>query len=425
MAVSQRGELKRSLGISQGVAMAVGAVVGVSILALPAMTAREAGPAALLSWLGMALLSIPIVLCIAELAARQPTAGGVLDYVSNAFGERASTALGIAFLGTIPIGMPVISIIGARYAVHAAGLPIDWATWLAFGAAVVAVLLNALGVKLAGRIQVVVVVLVVALVIVCTCAALPLVDRRHLVPFAPAGHAAIVAATVPIFFSFVGWEMVAPMAEEFRNPARDLRKSLLLAVGIVGVMYLAFAFVTIATGVYLHGDGIDSFSALAEKSLGRYGLYATTFLACLVAYASLHINVAGFSRMLYSQAREGRLPPYFAKVSVRSGAPVPALALTLGLFVIVFALIGIYHPDLVFLVKWPATVFIFAYLFTTAAGFQLLRDRRTGRTVSAIGFALCAIAFVSSGWLMLFPLALFSVGYFVGRRPNAAAQAIK
>ncbi|KVL70449.1 hypothetical protein WJ50_13560 [Burkholderia ubonensis] len=405
--------------------MAVGAVVGVSILALPAMTAREAGPAALLSWLGMALLSIPIVLCIAELAARQPTAGGVLDYVSSAFGERASTALGIAFLGTIPIGMPVISIIGARYAVHAAGLPIAWATWLAFGAAAIAVFLNALGVKLAGRIQVVVVVLVVALVVVCTSAAIPLVDRHYLVPFSPAGNTAIVAATVPIFFSFVGWEMVAPMAEEFRNPARDLRRSLLIAVAIVGVMYLAFAFVTISTGVYRYGDGIDSFSALAEKSLGKYGLYATTFLACLVAYASLHINVAGFSRMLYSQAREGRLPTYFAKVSVSSGAPVPALALTLVMFTFVFTLIGIYHPDLGFLVKWPATVFIFAYLFTTAAGFQLLRENKMGRALSAIGFALCAIAFVSSGWLMLFPLGLFAAGYFVSRRSGSVAQAIE
>ncbi len=98
-----KADLRRSLGISQGVAIAVGAVVGVSILALPAMTAREAGPAALLSWLGMALLSVPIVLCIAELAAQRPSAGGVLDYVSAAFGERAGAALGITFLGTIPI----------------------------------------------------------------------------------------------------------------------------------------------------------------------------------------------------------------------------------------------------------------------------------------------------------------------------------
>ncbi len=225
--------------------------------------------------------------------------------------------------------------------------------WLAFAAATMAVVLNVLGMKLAGRVQVVVVVLVIAMVVICTVAAVPLIHYANLLPFNPKGFGAVISATVPIFFSFVGWEMVVPMAEEFGDPRRDLKRSLLIAAGFVGVMYLAFAFVTISTGVYRDGDGIDAFTTLANMSLGRWGLYSATFLACLVAYACLHINVAGFSRMLYSQARAGRLPRFLAFVSPATGAPIGALVATFGLFVLVFSAIAVFEPDFVFLVKWP------------------------------------------------------------------------
>jgi amino acid efflux transporter len=66
-----------SLSMAQGVALYVGAVVGTGVIALPALAAREAGPASLLAWLGLVLASIPLAATFAALGARHPDSGGV------------------------------------------------------------------------------------------------------------------------------------------------------------------------------------------------------------------------------------------------------------------------------------------------------------------------------------------------------------
>ncbi|GAB3433288.1 amino acid permease [Flindersiella endophytica] len=78
----------------QGAALYLGAVLGTGVVALPSMTARAAGPASLLAWLALVVLSVPLAATFAGLAARYPDAGGVATYVRRAFGTGAAAVTG-------------------------------------------------------------------------------------------------------------------------------------------------------------------------------------------------------------------------------------------------------------------------------------------------------------------------------------------
>ena len=78
------------LTLWQGAAMYVGAVLGTGVIALPALAADVAGPASLLAWLALVILSIPLAATFSALGALYPDAGGVSTYVRKAFGSRAA-----------------------------------------------------------------------------------------------------------------------------------------------------------------------------------------------------------------------------------------------------------------------------------------------------------------------------------------------
>src|SRR5690349_13654969 len=85
------------LTVIQGAALYVGAVLGTGVIALPALAAEAAGPASLLAWLALVMLSVPLAATFAALGARYPDAGGVSTYVRNAFGPRAAAVVGWCF----------------------------------------------------------------------------------------------------------------------------------------------------------------------------------------------------------------------------------------------------------------------------------------------------------------------------------------
>src|SRR3954470_5518363 len=79
------------LDVPQGAALTIGAVLGTGVISLPALAVHAAGPASLLAWAGLLLLSVPLAATFAALGARYPDSGGVSTYARRAFGSRAAT----------------------------------------------------------------------------------------------------------------------------------------------------------------------------------------------------------------------------------------------------------------------------------------------------------------------------------------------
>src|SRR5690348_15214848 len=107
--------------VPQGAALSIGAVLGTGVIALPALAAQTAGPASLLAWGALVLLSIPLAATFAALGARHPDSGGVATYVRRAFGDRAAAVVGWSFFFAVPVGAPAAALFGGAYVAAALG----------------------------------------------------------------------------------------------------------------------------------------------------------------------------------------------------------------------------------------------------------------------------------------------------------------
>ena len=113
--------MQNGLSVPQGAALTLGAMLGTGVISLPALAAGVAGPASLVAWGALVLLSVPLATTFAALGARHPDGGGVATYARLAFGERAATMVGWAFYATIPVGAPAAAGFAGAYVADATG----------------------------------------------------------------------------------------------------------------------------------------------------------------------------------------------------------------------------------------------------------------------------------------------------------------
>lgn len=279
---------------------------------------------------------------LGRLGTTFPHAGGIVEYTRLAFGERAGYIASWLFLGTIPIGMPIIALVGSTYAVTTFRLPHGMTAVIAVILLLGSLILHRRGIDVASWIQVFVLMLIFILIIVAVAVAFPHMRGDNFHPFFPHGWMPMVAAGVEIFWSFIGWEMVGHLAEEFRHPQRDLKRTFIFAPALVGTLYVALAFATV--GIHAYGPGHGAlFSDLIGSGLGRVGSWVTGIMALLITMVAIHGNIAGFSRMVYSQARAGVFPTALGRVHPHYKTPTGALG-ALGVdFLVVVGIYTIFH----------------------------------------------------------------------------------
>src|SRR5262249_13352785 len=114
---TQPGQLHR-LGVIRGSALYVGALIGPGLLLVPALGVQAAGPASILAWGALLVLSAPLAATFAVLGVRYPVSGGVAAYVRAGLGDAAAAVTGGWFLAARAVGGPAVSLIGGFYGAH-------------------------------------------------------------------------------------------------------------------------------------------------------------------------------------------------------------------------------------------------------------------------------------------------------------------
>lgn len=410
-------KLRKSISWVQGAAMTIAAVLGSGVLVLPAAAAVLAGPASLVSWLAMGLLAVPLAMTLGNLGASYPDAGGIAAFARQAFGPRVGAVTGFLFLGTVPIGAPLVALIGASYLgrLFAAG---PWQVSLtAAGMLAASLFINYLGLRPSGRVQTGVVAAVSLILLAAVLTALPGVRAASFLPFAPHGWLPVGVAMTLLFWAFVGWEMVVHLAEEFQDPARDIPLALASSLGIIIVLYLALATVTVGTSSYRAGADITDLAGMIGRGAGAWAGDVTAVLGFLVCFGTIHTYLAGFSRLVYAQSRDGHFPSFFARLHPRHQTPHRTLGVLGAVFLLVLLLDYRLHAGLAALIKWPSAVFIGLYIIGMAAGTKLLHG--WGRRLAIVSLTACIVVFGFLGWVGLYPLALAAVGWLTGHRAKS------
>ncbi|HEX4204200.1 MAG TPA: amino acid permease [Ktedonobacteraceae bacterium] len=406
---SSSAQFSRSISLPQAIALYVGAVVGAGVLILPGIAANMSGPGSLVAWAFDGILGLPLALTFAFLAARFPDAGGVAAFTRRAFGTMWGGIVGWFYFFGAAVAQVVVPLTGGYYVSQAFG-------WGRLGSFVVAALILALavsanlyGLRLSGRIQLLLSGGVVLILLVATIAALPHMKLTNLTPLFPHGFVPVGHTMILLFFAFFGWEAIAQLSEEFRDPARDIVRSTIFSVAIVTLLYLAASLAVVATGMYgTAGQDRVAIASLIAASFGGNTRVVTAVIAVLITLGTANAYIAATSRLGYALGRDGAFPQWMSSLNTRA-IPVRAILAIGGFAAGGLALCYFLRWEAEQLLVVPTSLGLATYIIGTAAGVRLLS--RWKRLVSGGALLLCSIVLPFASASIFFPLILAGAAF--------------
>src|SRR6266702_1948800 len=368
--------LRKAVTMRYAVALYMSSVLGSGILVLPGLAAQKAGPASLIAWALLSLASYPLAYTFASLSARRPESGGVYSFARESFGPRIATATGWLFVVWYVTGAPAVTVIAASYLAYAFPLGREAVYTIAGLIVLGTFIINYRGIVISSKVQLATIASIVILLLATVIASAPLVRVENFQPFFPNGLLPIGVAAALIFWSYLGYENVSNVAEEFENPKRDFHRSIVLSVVVISALYFSVALATVGTQAYKAGGSVAPFAAILSNALGVYGAVSTGVLAVFIIFGTVNAYTTGMSRVIYSVAKEGGLPRAIARINSTTGVPHLSLALLTVLGMITLAVSYFLSIDLKTALLIPSGAAILVYVIGSASGIKLLKGGR-------------------------------------------------
>jgi APA family basic amino acid/polyamine antiporter len=325
--------LVRILGVSFGLAVIVGSTIGIGILRTPGLVASQlpSTTGILLVWLAGGLYTLVGAACIAELGTMLPQAGGYYVYARRAFGDTAGFAVGWIDWVTYCAVLGYISIAAGEFA------PLLLPAFAGFEKAFAIVTLAGLaalqlaGLRASSRFQeITTAVKCVAFLALIVGAMIAAPDMSSRLPSAASEMtlSGVILALQAVVITYGGWQSALYFAEEDRDPARNLPRSMIGGVGAVIVVYLL---VNVALLMVVPLDRLGASTLPAADAagilLGSRGSAVITFLSIVSLPPTLNAVLMIGTRILFAMGRDGLVSKRVAAVSAR-GTPTPAMIAT-------------------------------------------------------------------------------------------------
>lgn len=401
------------LGVAGGTALYVAAVLGTGILVLPALAASVAGPGAILAVAALALISVPLAATFAALARRHPDAGGVATFARRAFGPTAARIVSYWFFFGTPIGAPIAALMTARYVVAVIGGDAVSTAVIAVALMIVPLAVSAFGVRFAASVQLVLSGALVAVLVFVLAAAAPHGDAAHLQPLLPHGWGGVGLAMSLYIWAFAGWEAVAGIGGEFRDPRRDIPRATALALVIVSVAYLAVQTVT----VLVLGDAASTSEVplldLVSAATGTGGGVVVAVIAAIVVTGVFNAYLAAFSKLGAAMGRDGDLPRWFGR-GVENGAVARRGLLLSAVVMAAYSVVVLASGDLQPFILVHTSIAAAVYGLGVAAAVVLLPRWSVGWWMAVLSCVFAAGLLLLAGWHLVFPAGVAVVAVLVG-----------
>jgi APA family basic amino acid/polyamine antiporter len=362
--------LKRSLNGVSLIAIGIGVIIGAGLFSLTGIAAaNNAGPAVTLSFVVAAVGCAFSALCYAEFAALVPVSGSAYTYSYATMGELFAWIIGWDLVLEYSVGAATVAISWSQYLIKFLGKyglhiparlvmsPFESAT-LADGSTVsgfvnvpamlIVLAITAIvtrGTKGSAWFNALVVALKVAVVLVFIALGWQYIDPANYQPYIPAntgkfgefGLSGILRGAGVIFFVFIGFDIVATMAQETKNPQRNMPVGILGSLAVCTVLFVLFGHVLTGLANYTEFKNNAAPVAVAIEKTPYAWLSSAVILAILVGYTSvILVDLLGQSRVFFSMSRDGLLPPVFSRLHPVFNTPAQS-TLLLGTFIALFA----------------------------------------------------------------------------------------
>ncbi len=341
--------LERRLGLLDAAVIVISNVIGVGIFTTPGFVASllPNGAAILGVWAAGGALAFAGALAYAELAARRPQAGGEYVYLRESFGPLAAfltgwTSFVAGFSGAIAAGavglasyldrfVPGAASAAPLFALRAGpvGLSVSVQALVAITVILALAWVHARGLGPGRMVQNGLTMLKVAALVAFVVAGLSLSAPAPAVDAAVSGSASwasALVALVPVMFSYAGWNAAVYVAEEVREPARNVPRALALGTATVVAVYLAL------NALYLRVVPASQFAGsigvgeiAAERLFGPAAALVFAGLAIVIILGSLSAMTMAGPRVYFAMARDGAFVPAAARVHARYRTPAFAI----------------------------------------------------------------------------------------------------
>jgi basic amino acid/polyamine antiporter, APA family len=453
-------QLRRTLGAFDVVMLGIGAIVGAGIFATIGTAAAGdptrpgAGPALILSFVVTGVACGFAALCYAEFAAMVPISGSAYTYAYATLGELVAWIIGWDLIIEYAVGNVAVAISWGNYfktlvagfgivipdwistdyrtaakipglfagAPHLFGVPIVF-NILAFGIVALITVVLVVGIRESARLNAGMVMLKLVVLGFFVVVGWNYTHAANWHPFAPNGWAGVQAGAAIVFFAYIGFDAVSTVAEECRNPSRDLPIGIIGSLVICTIIYIVVA--AVFTGIIPYPVLVTKLATEQAEPLTMALQYADipqlgNLFVGIVAFGSVVAHTAvllvfqlGQPRIFFSMARDGLLPPSFARVHPRFRTPHVTTIFT-GVAVGVTAM----FTSIDEMVDLTNIGTLFAFILV-CIGILILRARDPGRRrpfrtplvplVPILGVLSCAYLMMGLPWVTWVRFALWLV----------------
>ena len=353
-------KLKRELGLLDVFCIASGAMISSGLFILPALAYAKTGPAVVFSYILAGILVLPAALAKAELATAMPKAGGVYFFIERSMGAPIGTVGGFASWFSLSFKSAFALVgIGIFATLIDPGITELQIKLIAVVFCLLFMFINIIGAKHSGRFQIVLVLSLLGILLLYALGGFPFVQVRRFTPFMPFGLGSVFATAGLVFVSFGGLTKICCVAEEVKNPGRNIPLGMFLAFVIVMIFYAAVVFVTVGLlDSQELSNTLTPISLSAGTFMGNSGSVILAIAAFLAFISTANAGILTASRDSMAMSRDCLLPGFFREVNARYKTPHFSIILTAAFMIVIILFLNLED-----LVKTASTLMILLFLF--------------------------------------------------------------
>lgn len=421
---SQGAGLSRRLGLTAATLTGLGVIVGSGIYVVIGLAAGRAGNLVWLAFLLAAAGASLTALSYARLARLRPKNAPEYQFVNMAFGHWPAFLAGWLILVAQIISASAVALGFAGYLHALLGLP-HWPS--AAGLLLLCMLVLYLGIGHSAAAAIVFTIVEVAGLCIIVAIGVPhLGDVNYFE--AARGASGVFSAASLVFFAYIGFEGMANLAEEMKDPERNLPRAIILALVLSTAFYVLVAISAVSVlGWERLGESSAPLAAVAEEALGsNAGVILSVISLVATANTSLVLLLAG-SRVLRALSCAGVLPRALSPLSPKRHTPWRAI-LVVGAFALLFAAFRSVQQ----VAEFTNLVTLLAFIGVNAAAIRIFRRAETGlakhlllnRLVPVLGIGVSLWLAVNAGWrAAVFGAVVLAAGALLYWATGAKAEA--
>jgi len=351
--------LKKELGLLELFCISSGAMISSGLFVLPGLAFAKAGPSVIISYLLASILMIPAMLSSAELCTSMPKAGGNFFFIDRSMGPRMGTLGGLADWLSLSFKTAFAILgIGIFVLLINPGITDLQIKLVAVACCLFFTLVNVIGVKLTGKFQIAMVATLISLLVFYIVAGSFYVQSSRYIPFTPYGFSSVFATAGLVFISYAGLNKIVGVAEEVKNPGRNIPRALFLSWGIMSLLYVLVIFVTVGVSDPNQlQNSLIPISLGAGTFIGVAGIIIMAIAALLAFATTANAGLLAASRTPMAMSKDELLPNLLGKVSKR-GTPAFSIIFTSSFMICIILFLNLEN-----LVKAASTMILLLYVF--------------------------------------------------------------